>query len=986
MRTRSKRLPVVVEPPAVVNKPEEEENEMVEEVETAAPTEEENVTKTEDESEMDTSGPVLPPSTDSESTNKSAYIDLASIFDAFGIEKTHEVFDKTLRQFDVVKQQCNMEEPQKTWLACCLYTTSWASSAVTMKPGVQFSVTGLVDICELSVMEFFDKLERWALLMNASSRMVDHIERAQGNLSVSIVVFNKFLPIFRQIFVPNQEATLDDPEDPDQKISLTTFKIYEYIWVTYCAFKKQLQKANEDLMNSFHLLLIVTDLILCDLIAHDLMQFLQKSFLTDLSQSDKTILDYYCDFYNGVSLDAKHFRSHWFNAQAKTLYETEFIRFNPETYMGFLDNIDYNSEYLNTIYEEAIYERLEIDERVFVTRIEPQMLFDDTVDFGVVTNIRPIPDGSFSRNRDLLSRKASELSLTKVNTSRCIKTPLSGRAYLASSDVVCPVQENIEMSRHQKLMLLVENHDDHMNEIYDDIMKKFDGEIATAVDTTLNRLNDELTAKVNTEKEKDPNFDVAFTHELENHLQTIYQLLVRFLHRITLAEHQRLMNVATTIECLAGVFQRPEFITSIYICCLEIVIFSYQSKREFPWSLEFGAIPAISFYKVIEPVIRCDGDLSRDILKHLSKIEERVLEELAWDRTSPLWKTLADGSKIPSYEEVMIPDKNGEPVTPRSMAPLQANVLTRYGIGIPGRGNAKRRLDYSDDGDFEPAPKRAAIKAKTNNSLFLFARKVYYLAALHLNDLCDRVRMEEKARRKAWTLFEHIIRNEADLMRGRHIDQNIMCCLYIISKVSSLNLPFHEILYHYRHQPQAVSRIYRNVLIAYSNSPAPTTATTATTVDDGASRDSVSSVSQQSATNVSTAAVMRSGSTMPAPGMTSAPPTPEPPTAEYNDLITYYNRVFVKKVENFVKKLAFPEESNTRIPLLSVPTVRCNTLSPRRTITPTLIVTPLGTTQQPSSPSRPMRFNVNRSPSKDLHHINAVVRQSAQPYRIAPFQ
>uniref|UniRef100_A0A914Y2F6 Retinoblastoma-associated protein B-box domain-containing protein n=1 Tax=Panagrolaimus superbus TaxID=310955 RepID=A0A914Y2F6_9BILA len=107
--------------------------------------------------------------------------------------------------------------------------------------------------------------------------------------------------------------------------------------------------------------------------------------------------------------------------------------------------------------------------------------------------------------------------------------------------------------------------------------------------------------------------------------------------------------------------------------------------------------------------------------------------------------------------------------------------------------------------------------------------------------------MEEKARRKAWTLFEHIIRDESDLMRGRHIDQNIMCCLYIISKVSSINLLMHEILYHYRHQPQAVSRIYRNVLIAYSNSPTPATG------DDGASRDSVSSVSQQSATNTTTA-------------------------------------------------------------------------------------------------------------------------------------
>uniref|UniRef100_A0A914Y2I4 Retinoblastoma-associated protein n=1 Tax=Panagrolaimus superbus TaxID=310955 RepID=A0A914Y2I4_9BILA len=695
MRTRSKRQAATTTtaaaalPPPDVNKDEDEndaeENEVADEEEEILSTpEEENESK--EESALDNLDPVVP-CKDSEGSNTTAHNDLAAIFDAFGIEKTHEVFDKTLRQFDVVKQQCIMEalkEPQKTWLACCLYTTAWSTSAVTMKPAVQFSVIGLVDICELSVMEFFDKLERWAILMNASSRMVDHIERVQGNLSVSIVVFTKFLPIFRQIFVPNQEATLEDPDDSATNTAITTFKIYDYIWVTYCAFKKQLQKGNEDLMNSVHLLLIVTDLILGDIIAHDLMQFINKSFLVELSKSGKTVLDFYCDLYNGVPLDAKHFRSHWFYAQAKTFYEAEYLKFNAETYTEFLDNIDYNSGYLNTVYEEAIYERLEIDERIFVTRIQPENLFDETVDFGIVTNIRPIPDGTFSRNRDLLSRKASEHSLSKVNTSRCMKTPLSGRAYLATSDMVNPVTENLEMSRHQRLMLLVENHDEHMNEIYADIMnKKFDGEVAAAVDAILNKLNDVLILKVNTEKENDPNFDVAFTHDIQTHVQTIYQLLVRFLQRITLTEHQRLMNVATTIECLAGVFQRPEFITSLYICCLELVIFSYSSKREFPWSLEMAEIAPITFYKVIEPVIRCDGDLSRDILKHLSKIEERVLEELAWDRASPLWKTLADGTKIPSYEEVMIPDKNGEPLTPRSMAPLQSNVLTRYAkIGL----------------------------------------------------------------------------------------------------------------------------------------------------------------------------------------------------------------------------------------------------------------------------------------------------------------
>ena len=87
-------------------------------------------------------------------------------------------------------------------------------------------------------MEFFDNLEKWAILMNAPTRLYDHIERVQANLSVSIVVFDKFLPIFRQIFVPNQHAALIDPPS-ERKFTVTTFKIFEYIWVVYCAFKSE---------------------------------------------------------------------------------------------------------------------------------------------------------------------------------------------------------------------------------------------------------------------------------------------------------------------------------------------------------------------------------------------------------------------------------------------------------------------------------------------------------------------------------------------------------------------------------------------------------------------------------------------------------------------------------------------------------------------------------------------------------------------------
>lgn len=63
--------------------------------------------------------------------------------------------------------------------------------------------------------------------------------------------------------------------------------------------------------------------------------------------------------------------------------------------------------------------------------------------------------------------------------------------------------------------------------------------------------------------------------------------------------------------------------------------------------------------------------------------------------------------------------------------------------------------------------------------------------------------------------------------------------------------------------------------------------------DDGASRDSIGSFSGQGTK-------LRSGSTVP---QASAPPTPDPQQFDYVDLIKYYNRIFVIRVEDFVKKL-----------------------------------------------------------------------------------
>lgn len=64
------------------------------------------------------------------------------------------------------------------------------------------------------------------------------------------------------------------------------------------------------------------------------------------------------------------------------------------------------------------------------------------------------------------------------------------------------------------------------------------------------------------------------------------------------------------------------------------------------------------------------------------------------------------------------------------------------------------------------------------------AWQVYHLASVRLRDLCDRLEIDSELCSKIWTCFEHSLINHIDLMQDRHLDQMIMCAVYVICKVS----------------------------------------------------------------------------------------------------------------------------------------------------------------------------------------------------------
>uniref|UniRef100_A0A1I8A5H4 RB_B domain-containing protein n=1 Tax=Steinernema glaseri TaxID=37863 RepID=A0A1I8A5H4_9BILA len=286
----------------------------------------------------------------------------------------------------------------------------------------------------------------------------------------------------------------------------------------------------------------------------------------------------------------------------------------------------------------------------------------------------------------------------------------------------------------------------------------------------------------------------------------------------------------------------------------------------------------------------------------------------------------------------------------------------------------KRRMEFEDE-DLLMAgpPKRMAMDPNTewhfqNSSTVVFFRKVYYLAAIRLSDLFDRIRIDEKCRQRVWTLFEHILRTDTTLMAGRHLDQNLMCCIYIVAKICKLDISFHDIMYHYRHQPQACSRVYRKVLLEKPKSP-----NAEFLAEDGASRDSIGSIGDGK---------LRSGSTLPVPGMSSSPATPEP-SPEYTDLIQYYNSVFVGRTETFVKRLQPSGDGReSQVGLLSMPALKAPGMSPRKSVNVHLNVHAMSAMGRGASGFR-FQFNINKSPSKDLKTINTVVRAADRtPYTL----
>uniref|UniRef100_A0A8C3CTF0 Retinoblastoma-like protein 1 n=1 Tax=Cairina moschata TaxID=8855 RepID=A0A8C3CTF0_CAIMO len=311
--------------------------------------------------------------------------------------------------------------------------------------------------------------------------------------------------------------------------------------------------------------------------------------------------------------------------------------------------------------------------------------------------------------------------------------------------------------------------------------------------------------------------------------------------------------------------------------------------------------------------------------------------------------SVSPGQTVLTMTTATVPGKAGQKVT----IPLHGIAHEMGGITlIPISMNLGQPPKMEAQASYHPQVSQAqeghlssGSKPKKTGSLALFYRKVYHLASVRLRDLCLKLDVSNDLRRKIWTCFEFTLVHCADLMKDRHLDQLLLCAFYIMAKVTKEERTFQDIMKSYRNQPQANSHVYRSVLLRnYSDD---------VLLDKNKNQD-VEMTEGRYTENSS-----------------------ESGTEERGDLITFYNAVYVGRVQSFALKYDITNQDHVMEapPLSPFPNIKQQPVSPRRISQQHSVYVSPHKNGACLTPRTALLYKFNGSPSKSLKDINNMIKQ-----------
>ncbi|XP_072574453.1 retinoblastoma-like protein 2 isoform X1 [Paramormyrops kingsleyae] len=1015
-----------------------------------------------------------------------------------------EAHSEAWKNYENINKNYTLEGSELHWLACGLYVACRTSVPTVGKgtaEGNYVSLTKILRCSGLSLIEFFNKMRKWHDMASLPPEFRQRTDKLERNFTVSAVIFKKYVPIFQDIFKPPS----DDPPRvqrgrKQRRHPCTVTEVFNFCWTLFVHAKGNFPMISDDLVNSYHLLLCALDLVYCNaLLCSSRKELLNPAFKglpEDFSAKDfrpglgsLCFIEQLCQLHDGLVLEAKGVKEHFWKPFIRKLFDKKVLKGKDESLTGFLDPANFGDSLasLGRVYEEHVLSTGSLDERVFLGE-------------GASEEIGTPGPCLSSGGIEEMEKPTHKPQGTAPSVR--VATPLTGRKCAPDGSGGTPVSTATQTVG--RLHGLLSGMRQGPSERLAQTLRSCTRDPSEAIACRLRDMCEQFCQQYQGNSEE----NTSLAQEMgAKYFRLAEALYYKILESVIDQEKRRLGDCD-----LSGILEQDVFHRSLLACCLEIVIFSYRPPGEFPRVIEIFDLPPYHFYKVIEVLVRTEEGLFREVVKHLNRVEEQVLESLAWRSGSPLWDSIRGAkNRVPTCQEVMPPQHfesadgatAGSPLTPsqanesrtnasgptRGMLASPATLHGRY--GSPPTGSARRRLFPDGEASSDPAtPVRvpqsplistiaagqtvvtmATATVTANNgqtvtipvqgianenggitfipvqvsvtgqsggtlqpltaqalagtltaqqiagvvspataqgspstgqqakkaepqssgtskppktgSLSLFFRKVYHLASVRLRDMCIKLDISSELRRKIWTCFEYSLVHCTELMLDRHLDQLLMCAVYITAKVTKEDKSFQNIMRCYRTQPQANSSVYRSVLISGRSR-----SHSGSSEHDG--RQTSPGESGTRERNGSPVPV-RSSSTLPTPRPESAPATPArltgAPTGtqeeeEHGDLISFYNSVYVKQMRSFALRYSsgsWATQGAEAPPLSPYPSLR--TGSPRRVLLShnySIYISP-HKNDSPLSPRDKIFYYISTSPSKRLREINSMIKTGETP-------
>ncbi|XP_030757073.1 retinoblastoma-like protein 1 [Sitophilus oryzae] len=851
--------------------------------------------------------------------------------------------------FESIKKKCILEGDKLQWLGCSIYVASREVETPTVDTsgvvkGMGINLTTLLRYSNLSFSQFFTNITRWAEMAQLPDDFRNKVSNLRSKFSIAYNTFKKFHKLFTEIFVSPVPNSIDMEASKhrnrkNRSIPCTSFKIFEFIWNLYITLKAEEPSCSTELIKSHHLLYCCIDLAFKNIVASERRDLLNTAVTEELlthSIDNRALSEVPClikHFCNdSVMKDALHMKVYTFKQLVNKSIDNGMLLADDGDFTGIFDqeNFDQNFRNVTKTYETYLLSQGDFDERIFLAEHKRLISEKELISTFSMKNLPRCDSGEAS------------IPESPRNSSGPVTpgTPLTGRKYLG------PRESNTDISstdKVPKLQALITDRSPAPSENLTRLFESFEKNPAEKIESVISRIRDKfvegyLTVHVSKE-DAQSKFDFAVT------------LFYKYIELIINRERNISADIAMVIE-------KDIFYECTLAGCLEMVLYCHNFAKPFPWILKVLKIEAIQFVKIIELIVRCKDNLFRDLIKHLNRIEETVIESLAWASDSPIWQAIEkSGQPIPKFEDIALPGQllyndisnDQEPLSPgvvsatdcfqSPMNQIAKNLFPSGGQSIlqkpthfflPGRdGNVKviqlvdtekKPIDQNSSPEARPDPQAASLPRRTGSIAIIF-RKFYNLASMRMELLYSKLRFTDfDLKRKMWTIFEDSIRH-TDLIKDRHLDQLLMCAIYVISKACNVNrIPnlFSLIMKHYRDQPQASSAVYRDVLI-------------------------------EKETNN------------------------DPHIEKRGDLINFYNTVYVNVMQEYAIRFQ-PNNANNNIILSPLPASRKHLNSPNMQVLGNVFVRPLDIVTPPASTS--FSYNFSRSPSKDLQIINRAINNN----------